>query len=616
MQQQTVETRETVAIRFAGDSGDGMQLTGSQFTATTALHGNDLATFPDFPAEIRAPAGTLGGVSGFQIHFGHQEIHTPGDAPDVLVAMNPAALKVNLPDLKPGGILVVNTEAFTDKNLLKAGFPTNPLEDDSLLPYQVYPVDITGITLKAITDVGLNQRAAVRCKNFFALGLVYWMFNRDMSLTEGWITEKFGDTEVGQANMLALKAGHAYGETAEIFSESYEVKPAPIATGRYRNITGNEATALGFAAAAELAGLQLFLGSYPITPASDVLHALSKMKHLGVRTFQAEDEIAAMCAAIGAAYGGALALTTTSGPGMALKAEGMGLAMMYELPVVIANIQRGGPSTGLPTKTEQADLLQSLFGRNGECPMPVVAAHGSGDCFWAAIEAARIAVTYMTPVIFLSDGYLANGAEPWPIPDLSAVPPFKVQFRTDPEGFLPYMRDERLSRPWALPGTPGLEHRLGGLEKQHETGNVSYDPENHEFMVKLRAEKVARVANELPPTEIFGPDQGELLVVGWGGPFGAIRGAVTEAQAQGLSVSHVHLRHLNPFPKDFEDILKRFDKVLVPELNMGQLASVIKARMLVDVVSYNKIQGKPFKVSEIFDAIVGCLDVSAAEVNR
>ncbi|MCA9557853.1 MAG: 2-oxoacid:acceptor oxidoreductase subunit alpha, partial [Myxococcales bacterium] len=460
-----VETVETVAIRFAGDSGDGMQLTGTQFTQTSALAGNDLATFPDFPAEIRAPAGSLAGVSGFQLNFSSREVFTHGDAPDVLVAMNPAALRVNLPDLKPGGILIANTQAFSDKNLERAGYSENPLEDGSLSAYKVYPVDITTMTLNAIADVGLNQRAAVRSKNFFALGLVYWLFNRDLAHTERWIEAKFRakTPEVADANLHALRAGYNYGETAELFDHSYMVRKASIPAGRYRNITGNEALGLGMLAAAELSGLELFLGSYPITPASDILHFLSKQKHLGVKTFQAEDEIAAVAAAVGAAFAGGLALTTTSGPGIALKGEAMGLAMMLELPLIVVNVQRGGPSTGLPTKTEQSDLLQALFGRNGECPMPVVAAMSPGDCFETAIEAVRIAVRHMVPVVLLSDGYLANGAEPWKVPEMAALEPIPVEFHTQVEGFQPYNRDENLARPWAVPGTPGLEHRVGGL---------------------------------------------------------------------------------------------------------------------------------------------------------
>ncbi len=603
------EALDAVAIRFAGDSGDGMQITGDQFTGTTALVGNDLATFPDFPAEIRAPAGSLFGVSGFQINFSSREVYTPGDRPDVLVAMNPAALRTNLPDLKPGGILILNTEQFNEKNLERAGYQTDPQADGSLSSFRVYPVDITGMTLKAISDIGLNQRAAVRSKNFFALGLVYWMFNRPIEHTLEWIQKKFAP-ELAAANERALKAGYHYGETAEIFTHNYTVEQAPITPGRYRRISGNEALGLGLLAAAELSGLELFLGSYPITPASDVLHFLSQQKHLGVKTFQAEDEIAAVAAALGAAYAGGLGVTTTSGPGMALKAEAINLALMLELPLIICDIQRAGPSTGLPTKTEQADLLQVMFGRNGESPLVVLAAKSPGDCFWTAIEAVRIAVRQMVPVIILTDGYLANGAEPWPIPQMSEIPRIPVQFRTDPEGFKPYLRDEMLSRPWAVPGTPGLEHRIGGLEKQHETGNISYDPQNHEFMVKLRAEKVRKVADLLPPTVVDGDAEGDMLVIGWGCSDGAIKSAVAGMRARGHRIGHVQLRHLNPFPNDLGDILGRFRKVLVPELNMGQLAMLLRARYVIDVHSFTKVQGKPFQEIEIRDAIGAQLEAN------
>ncbi len=603
-----VETVSTVAIRFAGDSGDGMQITGSQFTDTTALAGNDLATFPDFPAEIRAPAGTLAGVSGFQINFSSEEVFTPGDAPDVLVAMNPAALKTNLKDLKPGGMLILNSEAFTNKNLERAGYKSDPLKDGSLQHYRVFQADITGMTLRSIEDLKLNNRAAVRCKNFFALGLCYWLYNRDLAHSIEWINKRFGESPTGIANLRALKAGYNFGETAEMFDHSYEVKQAPIAPGRYRNISGNEALGLGFLAAAELSGLQLFLGSYPITPASDVLHFLAAHKHMGVKTFQAEDEIAAVCSAIGAAYTGALALTTTSGPGLALKAEAVGLALTLELPLVICDIQRAGPSTGMPTKTEQADLLQALFGRNGESPIPVIAARSPGDAFHAAIEACRIALRHMIPVVLLSDGYIANSAEPWSVPVMADLPRIEVHFRTDPEGFAPYLRDERLARPWAIPGVPGLEHRIGGIEKQNITGNISYDPANHELMSKLRAERVEKIADELPPTEVHGDGSGDLLVVGWGGTFGAIRGGVARMRERGHTVGHVQLRHLNPFPRDFGEILRRYDRVLVPELNLGQLVRLIRARYLIDAKSYPKIQGQPFKEAEIVEAIKSQLE--------
>ncbi|MEM7678771.1 MAG: 2-oxoacid:acceptor oxidoreductase subunit alpha, partial [Myxococcota bacterium] len=523
----TTETLESVAIRFAGDSGDGMQLTGGQFTATTALAGNDLATFPDFPAEIRAPAGSLFGVSGFQINFSGKEVFTPGDAADVLVAMNPAALKTNLGDLKRGGILILNTEAFSDRNLSLAKYDANPLEDHSLDAYRVFAVNITGMSEGAVAELGLSKKDASRTKNFFALGIIYWMFNRPLDHTEQWINEKFGkrDVKIAEANIKAMRAGYYYGETAEAFQHNYIVAKAELEPGHYRNITGNEALSLGFLAAAELSGLGLFLGSYPITPASDILHFLSRHKNLGVRTFQAEDEIAAVCAALGAAYSGAIGLTTTSGPGLALKSEAMNLALMLELPLVVVNVQRGGPSTGLPTKTEQSDLLQALYGRNGESPIPVIAPASPGDCFHAAIDAVRIAIESMTPVLLLSDGYLANGAAPWKIPQIADIPKIDVKFRTDPEGFQPYQRDNNLARPWAIPGTPGLEHRIGGLEKEDVTGNVSYDPQNHERMTELRAQKVAKIAERLPPTDVYG-DQTGLVIVGWGGTYGAIRAGV------------------------------------------------------------------------------------------
>jgi 2-oxoglutarate ferredoxin oxidoreductase subunit alpha len=601
--QKAVETVSTVAIRFAGDSGDGMQVTGSQFTDTTALAGNDLATFPDFPAEIRAPAGSLAGVSGFQIKFSSEAVFTPGDAPDVLVAMNPAALKVNLRDLKRGGMLILNSEAFTAKNIERAGYASSPFDDGSLQPFKVFKADITGMTLKAVEELKLNNRAAVRCKNFFALGLVYWLYNRDPQHTVAWVEQKFKDPALREANLRAMKAGYHFGETAELFDRSYEIKQAEIAPGRYRNISGNEALSLGLLAAAELSGLKLYLGSYPITPASDILHELARFKHLGVRTFQAEDEIAAICSAIGAAYAGALALTTTSGPGLALKSEAIGLALMLELPLVIVNVQRAGPSTGMPTKTEQADLMQVMYGRNGEAPIPIIAACSPGDCFHAALEACRVAITHMTPVVLLSDGYIANSSEPWPIPDMRALAPIPVKFRTDVEGFQPYARDENLARPWALPGTPGLEHRIGGLEKEHLTGNISYDADNHEFMSKLRHARVQKIADSLPPTEVYGDPSGELLVIGWGDTFGAIRAGVEQTRAAGHTVGHVQLRWLNPFPNDLGDLLKRYKRVLVPELNLGQLVKLLRARYLIDVRSFPKIQGQPFKESEIVQAI-------------
>jgi len=606
--EKVVETVETVAIRFAGDSGDGMQITGSQFTSTTALAGNDLSTFPDFPAEIRAPTGTLAGVSGFQINFSSEQVFTPGDAPDVLVAMNPAALKANVKDVKPGGMLILNTEQFTAKNIERAGYKANPIDDGTLSAYRVFQADITGMTLQSIADLRLNNRAAVRCKNFFALGLVYWLYNRSMEHSIRWIESKFKDEQLKEANLRALKAGYNFGDTAELFEQSYQVKAAQIAPGRYRNISGNEGIGLGFLAASQISGLNLFLGSYPITPASDILHFLSGFKSLGVKTFQAEDEIAAVCAAIGASYGGSLGITTTSGPGLALKAEAMGLAVVYELPLVVVDVQRAGPSTGMPTKTEQADLLQVMFGRNGECPIPVVAPRSAGDCFYATIEAARIAVEYMTPVALLSDGFIANSAEPWAVPDLESLPKIQVNFRTEPEGYQAYARNDKLARAWVLPGTPGMEHRIGGIEKQDLTGNISYDPQNHETMCKLRAAKVAKVADSLPPTEIGGDGEGDLLLIGWGGTYGAIRGAVSRMRTRGHKIGHVHLRHLNPLPNDLGDIMKRYKRVIVPELNLGQLVKLIRDRYLIDARPLSKIQGKPFQETELMSAIANALE--------
>jgi 2-oxoglutarate ferredoxin oxidoreductase subunit alpha len=531
------EERESVVVRFAGDSGDGMQLTGMQFTTESALAGNDIGTLPDFPAEIRAPAGTLAGVSAFQVNFASREVFTPGDDVDVLVAMNPAALRTNLGDLKSGGILLVNTEAFSEQNLNRAGYAKNPLEDGSLDRYQLFKVDVTKLTVNALQDLGLSNREALRCKNFFALGLISWLYHRPIESTEHWIHGKFKKSpELVEANLRALHAGYNYGDTAELFAVSYEVKPAAIAPGFYRNITGNSATALGFVAASRKSGLPLFLGSYPITPASDILHELSTYKHFGVITFQAEDEIAAAGAALGAAFGGSIGITTSSGPGMNLKMETIGLAVMVELPMIIVDIQRAGPSTGMPTKTEQADLLQAMYGRHGESPIPIIAAMTPSDCFFAAFDAVRIAIKYMTPVILLTDGYLANGAEPWPVPSFSDLPDVPVSFRTDPNGFFPYIRDEQtLARPWVRPGTPGLEHRIGGLSKEHITGNVSYSPANHEQMVRVRARKIAGIAREIPATEIHGPESGDLLVIGWGSTFGSIREAVNQAQKKGLA---------------------------------------------------------------------------------
>jgi 2-oxoglutarate ferredoxin oxidoreductase subunit alpha len=595
------ETLEQAVIRFAGDSGDGMQITGSQFTNTAALLGNDLATFPDFPAEIRAPAGTLPGVSGFQVNFSSRDVFTPGDAVDVLVAMNPAALATNLADLKPGGILIVNVDNFKEVDLKKAQAKTNPLEDHSLEGYRLFPVELTKLTRLALRDLGLDAKSMDRCKNFFALGMCYWLYNRPMDHTYKWLDEKFGSKPVlAEANKLAMKGGYAYCDATEAFQVRYEVPAAKLEPGVYRNISGNSALALGFVAAAQKAGIPLFQGSYPITPASDILHELAMYKEFGVMTFQAEDEIAAVTSAIGAAYGGALALTTTSGPGMALKMEAIGLAIAVELPIVICNIQRGGPSTGLPTKTEQADLFQALFGRNSEAPIPILAAATPGDCFWMALEASRIALKYMVPVIVLSDGYLANGAEPWKIPTLEELPDFPVRYRTEREGFQPYLRHPTtLARPWAVPGTPGLEHRIGGLEKQDVTGNVNYEPLNHERMVRLRAAKVAAVVQDVPDAVPAGDPDGDLLLVGWGSTYGSITAALRAQRDKGRRIGHVHLRHLNPLPKNLGEVLKRYRRVVVPEMNMGQLLWVLRAKYLVDAEGLNKIQGKPFKQSEI-----------------
>ncbi|MGH7898384.1 MAG: 2-oxoacid:acceptor oxidoreductase subunit alpha [Candidatus Binatia bacterium] len=605
-----IESRESVVIRFAGDSGDGMQLTGMQFTTESALAGNDIGTLPDFPAEIRAPAGTLAGVSAFQLNFASQEVFTPGDDVDVLVAMNPAALRANLSDLKSGGMLIVNIEAFNEQNVQRAGYAKNPLQDGSLDRYQLFSVDITKLTLNALQDLGLGNREALRCKNFFALGLISWLYHRPIESTEHWIQAKFKkNPDLVEANLRTLHAGYNYGETAELFAVSYEVKAAAIAPGFYRNITGNSATAIGFVAASRKSGLPLFLGSYPITPASDILHELSGYKHFGVTTFQAEDEIAAAGAALGAAFGGSIGITTSSGPGMNLKMETIGLALMVELPMVIVDIQRAGPSTGMPTKTEQADLLQAMYGRHGESPIPIIAALTPSDCFYAAFEAVRLAIKYMTPVILLTDGYLANGAEPWLVPSFADLPAIPVSFRTDPNGFFPYVRDEEtLSRPWVRPGTPGLEHRIGGLSKEHITGNVSYSPANHEQMIRLRARKIAGIAREIPPSVVGGAQEGDVLVVGWGGTYGAIAGAVKELTDRGRAVGHVHIRHLNPLPPDLGEILARFEKVLVPELNMGQLSKILRSEFLVDAVGFNKVQGRPFKISELVTRIQRLID--------
>jgi 2-oxoglutarate ferredoxin oxidoreductase subunit alpha len=597
----------SATVRFCGDSGDGMQLAGTQFTNTSALAGNDVATFPDFPAEIRAPRGTKAGVSGFQIHFASEEIFTPGDQVDALVAMNPAALVTNLQDLVPGGILILNSEAFDDKGLKQAGYATNPIEDGSLEGYQLFSVDMTKLTRLSVESLNLGVKESDRCRNFYAMGLVFWLYDRSMEPTLRYIEDKFGKRpEIAEANRRALTAGFNYGETTDALHSQYRVAPAKLKPGQYRNITGNQALAIGLVAAAKLSNKELFLGSYPITPASDILHDLSRHKNFGVRTFQAEDEIAAVTSTIGAAFGGAMAITTSSGPGIALKGEGMGLAVMTELPMIIINVQRGGPSTGLPTKTEQADLMQAMYGRNGECPMPIIACRSPADCFDVAIEAWRIAVRFMTPVMLLSDGYIANGAEPWRIPKVDALPTLEIRHPSGLENgheFHPYERNERLSRPWALPGTPGLMHRIGGLEKQDITGNVSYDPMNHQHMVDTRAAKVAAVAMDVPPQEVDGPETGDVLVLSWGGTYGACATAVTRARQLGTSVAHAHLRYLNPFPRNLGEIVKRYKKVLVPELNKGQLLVLVRHKFLVDAIGLNKVQGKPFTVAEIVNKI-------------
>jgi len=601
----TPERRDSVVIRFAGDSGDGMQITGSQFTTTSALVGNDIATLPDFPAEIRAPAGTLPGVSGYQLHFSSGEVFTPGDDPDVLVAMNAAALKVNLPNLPKGRVVIVNTDGFDAANLSKSGYEKNPLEDGSLDGYQSIPVPLSSLTVKALEKSPLSGRERVRCKNFYALGIMYWLFSRPMDTTEAWIRKSFAKKpDIVDANLTALRAGYAYAAASELFQVRYEVPAAPAEPGFYRNVSGNKALALGIYAASVRSGLPLFLGSYPITPATDILSELARLKPQGVMTFQAEDEISAICSAIGASFGGAIGLTTTSGPGLALKGEALGLAVTTELPLVVVDVQRGGPSTGLPTKTEQSDLLQALFGRNGECPLAVLAASTPADCFEVAFEAVRIAVTHMTPVILLSDGYLANGSEPWRVPRAADLPEIKVAFRTDPKGFQPFRRDpDTLVRDWVRPGTPGLEHRIGGLEHQDGSGNVSYDPVNHERMTVLREEKIARIARDLPPAVPLGDAKGDLLVVGWGGTRGALHAATLAARRKGLSVSHLHVRHLNPFPPNLGEVLRSFRRVLVAELNRGQLDLVLRARFLLDTDRLWKVQGQPFTVGEVLAAI-------------
>ena len=601
------EILQDVVIKFAGDSGDGMQLTGTQFTNNTAMLGIDLATFPDFPAEIRAPIGTLPGVSGYQLRFSSDNIFTPGDICDVLVAMNAAALKVNLSGLKKGGKIIVNTDGFDSKNLRLANYPEgeNPLENDSLDNYEVIKIDVTKLTRESLKDMTMGMKEKDRAKNMFVLGFLYWMYGRDLDTTTRFLKEKFGKKEdILESNIKVLQAGYNYGDTTETFTTTYKVEKAKMEPGTYRSIMGNPAVAYGLIAASQKSGLPIFLGSYPITPASDILHDLAKYKNFGVRTFQAEDEIAAITSAIGAAYGGALGVTTSSGPGIALKGEAMGLAVMLEIPLIIINIQRGGPSTGLPTKTEQSDLMQAYYGRNGECPMPIVSASTPADCFDAVYEAVRIAVQHMTPVIFLSDGYIANGAEPWKFPTADELRPINVKFKTQlgdmEESFQPYLRDEKLARPWAVPGTAGLEHRIGGLEKQNVTGNISYEPENHQLMVKIRQEKVDKIADHIPEQKLdSGPEKGKILVLGWGSTYGAIKSACTELQAKGHAISHAHLRYVRPFPKNLGDIIKNFDTVLIPEINNGQLIKIIRDVYFVDAKGYNKIMGVPITKTEL-----------------
>lgn len=603
-----IEEIESVIIRFSGDSGDGMQLTGTLFTNASALVGNDISTFPDFPAEIRAPAGTLAGVSGFQVNLANTDIFTPGDAPDVLVAMNPAALAANLADLKAGGVLIINTDAFTESNLKKAHFKTNPLEDGSLDKYRIHKIPITTLNREAVEGTpGLNKKDIDRTKNFFALGLSFWIYDRPAESLVDWIKAKFKKAEIQEVNIRAFKAGYHYGETTETFQTRYRIAPAQLPPGVYRKITGNEATALGLVAAAVRAGKPLFYGTYPITPASDILHTLAGLRHFDVRTFQAEDEIAAMGSTVGAAFGGAFAVTASSGPGVALKSEALNLALVLELPMVLVNVQRGGPSTGLPTKTEQSDLLMSFFGRNGESPLPIIAASTPGDCFTMAVEAFRLAVRAMCPVILLTDGYIANSSEPWRIPHPDLIAPIAYDHPTNPEGFLPYHRDENGARPWVLPGTRGMEHRIGGLAKAPETGNVSYNPLHHQQMVNDRQAKVDKLVETIPNQEVFGPTSGDLLVVGWGGTYGALRSAVQQAQREGASVAHAHVRYLNPFPANLEKLLKSYKKVLVCELNGGQLSFLLRGRFGLPLEELTKVQGKPFKISEIHARIVEVL---------
>ncbi len=610
-----VQTMEEVAIRFAGDSGDGMQLAGTQFTTASAVFGNDISTFPDYPAEIRAPAGSLAGVSGFQVNFSSHDIHTPGDRVNALVAFNPAALRTNVGDVLDGGIVIINEDAFDKGRLKQAGYDTNPLEDGTLSSYQLYRVPVSKLTREALKDSSLGAKQIDRCKNIFALGVVCWLYGRSIEPTTRWISQKFGKIpDVADANITALKSGYYYGENCDFFANQFVVDKAALPPGTYRKIGGNEALALGLIAAAELAGKQLFYGSYPITPASDVLHALARRKNFGVKTFQAEDEIAAMGSVIGAAFAGDLAVTGTSGPGLALKMEAIGLGVMTELPAVIIDVQRGGPSTGLPTKTEQSDLLQAIQGRNGECPVCVLAANSPSDCFDVAIEACRIAMKFMTPVILLSDGYVANGEEPWRIPDVASLPKLKVVHPSaNGQSFMPYERNAELARPWAIPGTPGLEHRIGGLEKKDITGEVCYDPDNHERMIRLRAKKIASIALDVPEQDVMGPDTGDLLVLGWGGTAGAIRSAVERVQKSGHAVAAAHLRYLNPLPRNLADILRRYDKILIAELNMGQLQRVIHAEYKVDTIGFHKVKGKPFLISEVEAAIMDALAQGAGK---
>jgi 2-oxoglutarate ferredoxin oxidoreductase subunit alpha len=612
-----VKQLDRVVIRIAGDSGDGMQLTGDRFTQETASFGNDLSTQPNFPAEIRAPAGTLAGVSSFQLHFADHDILTPGDRPDVLVAMNPAALKANLSDLPGGGTIIVDTHDFTERALARVGWKSNPLEDGTLDAFIVHAVDLTQLTLDALADTELSRKDAGRSKNMFSLGLLSWIYSRPVEGTLQFLRQKFANKPaIAEANITAFNAGWNYGETTEAFAVHYEIKPAPLPAGTYRNITGNTALAYGLVTASQRAELPLYLGAYPITPASDILHELSKHKRFGVRTFQAEDEIAGIGAAIGASFGGALAVTSSSGPGIALKGEAIGLAVSLEIPLIICDIQRGGPSTGLPTKTEQSDLLQAMYGRNGEAPVPIVAAQSPGDCFDAILEAVRIALTYRTPVFFLSDGYLANGSEPWKIPSIDDLPDLRVEFATEPNGtgdsageFLPYLRDpETLARPWAVPGTPGLQHRVGGIEKADKTGNISYDPDNHDFMVRTRQAKVDGIARSIPPLEVDDPDgDARVLALGWGSTYGPIGAAARRVRRAGYSVAQAHLRHLNPFPADLGEVLARYDKVVIPEMNLGQLAQLIRARYLVDAISVTQVRGMPFRAEELADMLTGVI---------